>query len=100
MPAVFGLLSKLRQLEVLTISFNAALIGRLDVMTIPEGVGSPAQLKSVLVTQRRMSGPADDFIIHELQNTSESGWIAAQRDGTSRNDWIESSLRKLDLAYC
>ncbi|KZT34309.1 hypothetical protein SISSUDRAFT_1036408 [Sistotremastrum suecicum HHB10207 ss-3] len=100
MPAVFRLLSNLRHLEVLIVSFTADSIGEFDVMTIPEVIGAHPQLKSILVTQRRSREPPDNTIAHELQYTSESGCILARRDGTSRADLVESSLRKLGLAYC
>ncbi|KZT37517.1 hypothetical protein SISSUDRAFT_1129545 [Sistotremastrum suecicum HHB10207 ss-3] len=100
LPAVFSLLSKLRHLEVLTVSFVASSIGDLDVMTIPEVVSTPAQLRSIFVAQRLISESADAAIIHELRHSAEGGWVACRRDGASRDEWIESSLRDLGLAYC
>ncbi|KZS91265.1 hypothetical protein SISNIDRAFT_467850 [Sistotremastrum niveocremeum HHB9708] len=99
MPAVFRKLRNLPHLEILIVSFTADSIGEFDVMTIPEVIGAHPKLKSIFVTQRRSRERPDNTIAHELQYTSESGWISTRRDGTSRADLVELSLEKLGLAY-
>ncbi|KZT37506.1 hypothetical protein SISSUDRAFT_1129536 [Sistotremastrum suecicum HHB10207 ss-3] len=94
MPAGYSALSNLRHLEALSVSFDAASNGQLNVMTIPDVVGPPTQLKSIFVTQR-----ANQVIADELLRDSESGWTSVQREGMMKEDWFEIHLRKLGLAY-
>ncbi|KZT37519.1 hypothetical protein SISSUDRAFT_1062772 [Sistotremastrum suecicum HHB10207 ss-3] len=99
-PAVFRALSNLRHLEVLAISVIAFSIGNLDIMIVPDVVGTSTQLKSILVTQFTLHESPGDVVAHELQYTTKSGWIVSRRDGIRRVDWFESWLRKVHLAYC
>ncbi|KZS91337.1 hypothetical protein SISNIDRAFT_487654 [Sistotremastrum niveocremeum HHB9708] len=99
-PAVFRILRKLHNLEAYAVSSLSYWIRDLDSMIIPEIVGTPTKLKSILVTQRTVTGISNLWGLepgHELQYTLEGGWTISRRDDVRSEDWFESWLRKLDL---
>ncbi|KZS91347.1 hypothetical protein SISNIDRAFT_456958 [Sistotremastrum niveocremeum HHB9708] len=98
LPAGYRALGNLRHLEALSVSFDANSIGQLDVMTIPDVVGPPTQLKSIFVTQQPMGEHDNQVIADELLRDSGSGWTTVPRTGMMKEDWFESSLERLGLA--
>ncbi|KZS91346.1 hypothetical protein SISNIDRAFT_551130 [Sistotremastrum niveocremeum HHB9708] len=101
-PAVFCVLNKLHHLEAFTVSFTSFTIGELDITNIPNVVsdfGTPTQVKSILLTQRTVLGHGGETVL-EFCYTPESGWTTAQKYDLHREDWFETWLRKLDMAYC